>query len=91
MLAERVDQLIFVVRGQRVILDSDLARLYGVTTARLNEQVKRNLDRFPLDFMWKRLLFLVLKFSLAPICYRNTNCRSTSCRNLFNCSAHHES
>jgi hypothetical protein len=50
--AERVDQLIFVVRGQRVILDSDLARLYGVTTARLNEQVKRNLDRFPLDFMF---------------------------------------
>ena len=51
--AERVDQLIFVVRGQRVILDSDLARLYGVTTARLNEQVKRNLDRFPLDFMFQ--------------------------------------
>lgn len=51
--AERVDQLIFVVRGQRGILDSDLARLYGVTTARLNEQVKRNLDRFPLDFMFQ--------------------------------------
>src|SRR5262249_7551777 len=53
MLAERVDQLIIVVRRQRVILDSDLARLYGVTTARLNEQVKRNLDRFPLDFMFQ--------------------------------------
>jgi len=51
--AERVDQLIIVVRRQRVIFDSDLARLYGVTTARLNEQVKRNLDRFPLDFMFQ--------------------------------------
>ena len=42
--------LIRVVRGQRVILDSDLARLYSVTTARLNEQVRRNRRRFPIDF-----------------------------------------
>ncbi len=42
--------LIRVVRGQRVILDSDLARLYGVTTSRLNEQVRRNKRRFPIDF-----------------------------------------
>jgi hypothetical protein len=39
-----------VVRGQRVILDSDLAALYGVTTKRLNEQVRRNTNRFPEDF-----------------------------------------
>ena len=42
--------LIRVVRGQRVILDADLARLYGVTTARLNQQVRRNRRRFPADF-----------------------------------------
>jgi hypothetical protein len=42
---------IFVVRGQRVLLDSDLAELYGVKTLRLNEQVRRNADRFPDDFL----------------------------------------
>jgi len=46
----RIEPLIFTVRGQRVLMDSDLARIYGVTTARLNEQVKRNVDRFPEDF-----------------------------------------
>lgn len=40
-----------VVRGQRVLLDSDLAELYGVSTRRLNEQVRRNLQRFPPDFL----------------------------------------
>ena len=50
---ERIDPLIIVVRGQRVLLDSDLAKLYRVTTTRLNEQVKRNLDRFPADFMFR--------------------------------------
>jgi hypothetical protein len=42
---------IHTIRGQRVMLDSDLAALYGVSTGRLNEQVKRNRDRFPPDFM----------------------------------------
>jgi hypothetical protein len=45
--------LIHVVRGERVMLDSDLAALYGVSTLRLNEQVTRNLDRFPPDFMFE--------------------------------------
>jgi ORF6N domain len=44
---------ILVLRGHRVILDADLAALYGVTTKRLNEQVKRNQDRFPEDFMFR--------------------------------------
>jgi hypothetical protein len=44
---------IYLVRGQKVMLDSDLATLYGVATKRLNEQVKRNLDRFPEDFMFQ--------------------------------------
>jgi hypothetical protein len=45
--------LIVSIRGQRVILDSDLARMYGVTTRRLNEQVRRNAERFPDDFMFR--------------------------------------
>ena len=49
---EGVVSRIFLVRGQKVMLDADLAELYGVTTKRLNEQVKRNIDRFPLDFMF---------------------------------------
>ena len=50
---ESVEQRIFVIRGQKVILDTDLAQLYGVTTKRLNEQVKRNRDRFPEDFTFR--------------------------------------
>ena len=42
-----------LMRGQKVMLDSDLAELYGVPTKRLNEQVKRNIDRFPPDFMFR--------------------------------------
>ena len=49
----RVEQAILLVRGEKVILDSDLAKLYGVTTKRLNEQVKRNRERFPDDFMFQ--------------------------------------
>lgn len=48
---ERVERRILLIRGQRVMLDRDLAELYRVTTKRLNEQVKRNRDRFPEDFM----------------------------------------
>lgn len=53
VLPERVEQRIHSIRGHRVILDSDLASLYGVATKRLNEQVKRNADRFPEDFMFR--------------------------------------
>jgi len=50
---DSIVNLILVLRGQKVMLDSDLARLYGVTTKRLNEQVKRNSERFPRDFMFQ--------------------------------------
>lgn len=49
---EEIARQILLVRGQKVILDGDLARLYGVETRRLNEQVRRNLERFPEDFMF---------------------------------------
>ena len=51
--AERIERSILLIRGQKVLLDSDLASLYGVTTKRLNEQVKRNIERFPMDFMFQ--------------------------------------
>ena len=50
---EQIQQLILLIRGKKVMLDSDLAKLYGVSTKRLNEQVKRNRDRFPEDFMFQ--------------------------------------
>ena len=50
---ERIERAILSVRGERVILDSELAKLYGVTTTRLNQQVRRNAERFPSDFMFQ--------------------------------------
>jgi hypothetical protein len=50
---EQVQAKILTIRGHRVILDADLATLYGVTTSRLNEQVKRNIERFPADFAFR--------------------------------------
>jgi len=51
--ADRISHLILTVRGQRVMLDSDLARIYGVSLKRLNEQVRRNRERFPRDFAFQ--------------------------------------
>ena len=48
-----IENKILLVRGERVMLDADLSELYGVTTKRLNEQVKRNSDRFPADFAFQ--------------------------------------
>lgn len=53
VLSERIEHQILLIRGHKVMLDSDLAGLYGVPTFRLNEQVKRNLKRFPSDFMFR--------------------------------------
>ena len=50
---ETIAQSILLLRGQRVILDANLAPLYGVTTKQLNQAAKRNLDRFPSDFMFQ--------------------------------------
>jgi len=51
--AERIEQAILRIRDHNVMLDQDLAQVYGVTTKRLNEQVKRNRSRFPEDFMFQ--------------------------------------
>lgn len=74
-----LNSLIFQIRGQNVMLDSDLAKLYDTDTKKLKQQVRRNIDRFPVDFMFalseseKKQLLLQesglanLKFSYAPI------------------------
>ena len=61
VLAKKVDSKILVLRDQKVILDADLAALYGVSAKRLNEQIKRNAKRFPADFL----------FRLSPAEYQN--------------------
>ena len=50
---EQIERAIFLIRGQKVMLDKDLAELYGIPTKRLNEQVKRNIKKFPDDFMFR--------------------------------------
>lgn len=50
---KRILKIIMIIRGEKVILDSDLAELYGVETRRLNEQVRRNIEKFPEDFMFQ--------------------------------------
>ena len=49
----QLESAIYLIRGQRVMFDSDLAAIYGVTTKRLNEQVRRNISRFPEDFAFQ--------------------------------------
>jgi hypothetical protein len=52
----KIEKAIFMIRGQKVMLDSDLAMLYGVPTKALNQAVKRNERRFPPDFMFDELV-----------------------------------
>ena len=51
--SEAIQQKIYTIRDVQVMLDSDLAKFYGVETRRLNEQVKRNIERFPKEFMFR--------------------------------------
>ena len=50
---ENIELMVYEIRGQKVMLDFDLARIYGYTTKRFNEQVKNNIEKFPEDFMFK--------------------------------------
>jgi predicted XRE-type DNA-binding protein len=52
-ITEKINRAILIIRGKKVMIDSDLAELFGVKTFRLNEQVKRNIHRFPKDFMFQ--------------------------------------
>jgi len=67
MPQEAIEQKIYLIRGHKVMLDRDLAELYGVPTRRLNEQVKRNIKRFPGDFAFllARQEVMILKSQFA--------------------------
>jgi hypothetical protein len=69
--ADKIEQRILLIRGEKIILDVDLAALYGVTNKRLKEQVRRNRDRFPGDFMFE--LTLEEKAEVAAICGHLSN------------------
>ena len=66
VVVDNIESLIKVIRGQQVMLDRDLAALYGVETKRLNEQVKRNIKRFPEDFMFQLTKDECLRSQLRP-------------------------
>ena len=74
----QIEPLIRTIRGQQVLLDSDLAILYGVETKRLNEQVKRNIERFPDDFMFQltKVELINLKSQIATSSATNDSLRS---------------
>ena len=74
----QIEPLIRIIRGQQVLLDSDLAILYGVETKRLNEQVKRNIERFPDDFMFQltKVELINLKSQIATSNTENHSLRS---------------
>lgn len=63
---ESISTLIITIRGQKVILDADLAHIYGVKTKALNQAVKRNIDRFPADFVFR--LTAAEKMEVVTIC-----------------------
>jgi ORF6N domain len=70
---QRIEDMIYLIRGQRVMLDSDLAKIYGVELKRLNEQVGRNPDRFPKDFAFQIALqeFTDMRSQFATASKRN--------------------
>ena len=73
---EKISDFILLIRGKRVILDIDLARLYGVSTRRLNEQVRRNCERFPPDFMFE--VTCEEKIELVAFCDRFKNMKHST-------------
>ena len=73
---ERIESRIFLIRGRKVMIDRDLAILYGVDTKYVNRQVKRNFHRFPEEFMFR--LTKEEKDELVPICHRFQSLKHSS-------------
>jgi hypothetical protein len=86
---QKLEPFIFVVRGQRVMLDADLARLYGVTTKRFNEGFKRNRERFPEDFTFQLTVseFVALRLALTSQAIEETEDSSNWSQNATSSSA----
>lgn len=64
---QKIEKAIYLVRGEKVMLDRDLASLYDVSTAPLNQAVKRNRDRFPQDFMFQLTLAEIAELNRSQI------------------------
>jgi hypothetical protein len=75
---ELIEKKIFLIRGHKVMLDKDLAELYGIPTFRFNEAVKRNLKRFPEDFM----------FVLSPLEFTDWRSQFVTSKNVRRGGAH---
>lgn len=73
---DAIEESIFMIRGQKVIVDRDLARLYGVETKYLNRQVRRNIERFPKEFMFQ--LSIEEKNELVTNCHRFKSLKHSS-------------
>jgi len=80
--AEGIERCIFLIRGHKVMLDFNLAALYGVETKNLNKAVKRNLDRFPADFMFQLTAeeLANLKFQIGTSSSTHGGRRTRDCR-----------
>jgi len=70
---ERIERSILLIRGQKVMLDRDLAQLYGVETRALNQAVRRNIERFPEDFMFRLTRDEIMRISQIVISLRCVN------------------
>jgi hypothetical protein len=83
---ERIENHIYLIRGQKVMLDQDLAVLYGVKTFVLNQAVKRNLRRFPPDFLFSLTRSEILRISqivISPDSYKNLSLKYSKNVNVF--------
>lgn len=85
---EKIENKIYLIRGQKVMLDRDLAVLYGTETKALNRAVKRNFERFPEDFMFQltKEEFLNLKFHFGTSSYKNSE-NKVNLRSQFGASS----
>ncbi len=85
---ENIESRIFLIRGQKVMIDRDLAELYGLETKHLNRQVKRNIQRFPGEFMFQ--LNVEERNQLVSICHRfKTMKHSRKKQNRLHCQGAH--
>ena len=79
MRVEQIGRAILILRGHRVLLDSDLAALYGVEAKALNQAVRRNAERFPADFMFKFDAGRNGLFEITICDLKDARCRNHGC------------
>ena len=88
---ERIERSILLIRGQKVMLDRDLAQLYGVETRALNQAVRRNIDRFPADFMFRLTREEIMRISQFVISSGHPEIKKSELRNdIAECDVKHK-